>query len=142
MKKSIDFAFDDHPDDDEEKARVAWAVAAVDDCDGCADLRVEVTLEDEGANGTGVTAHLAPDTARRVRAALAAGPPRDRRGPGLLTFPASVGITAHTAKLHALQSCCQSGDDSPPGRLCARRGDLRSAPMPCPTARCSSSSPG
>ena len=41
MKKSIDFAFDDHPDDDEEKARVAWAVAAVDDCDGCDDLRVE-----------------------------------------------------------------------------------------------------
>lgn len=71
MKRSIDFAFDDHPDDDEEKARVAWAVAAVDDCDGCADLRVEVTLEDVGANGTGVTAHLAPDTARRVRAALA-----------------------------------------------------------------------
>ena len=68
MKKSIDFAFDDHPDDDE----VAWAVAAVDDCDGCADLRIEVTLEDEGANGTGVTAHLAPDTARRVRAAIAA----------------------------------------------------------------------
>jgi hypothetical protein len=32
---------------------------------------VEVTLEDEGANGTGVTAHLAPETARRVRAALA-----------------------------------------------------------------------
>ena len=72
MKKSIDFAFDDHPDDDEEKARVAWAVAAVDDCEGCDDLRVEVTLEDEGGNGTGVTAHLAPDTARRVRAALAA----------------------------------------------------------------------
>ena len=72
MKKSIDFAFDDHPDDDEEKARVAWAVAAVDDCDGCADLRIEVTFEDEGANGTGVTAHLSPDSARRVRAAVAA----------------------------------------------------------------------
>lgn len=71
MKRSIDFAFDDHPDDD-EKPRVAWAVAAVDDCDGCDDLRVEVTFEDEGANGTGVTAHLAPATARRVRAALAA----------------------------------------------------------------------
>ena len=72
MKKSIDFAFDDHPDDDDEKARVAWAVAAVDDCDGCADLRIEVTLEDAGAHGTGVTAHLAPETARRVRTALAA----------------------------------------------------------------------
>ena len=71
MKRSIDFAFDDHPDDDEDKAPVAWAVAAVDDCDACADLRVEVTLEEAGANGTGVTAHLSPDTARRVRAALA-----------------------------------------------------------------------
>ena len=71
MKRSIDFAFDDHPDDD-EKPREAWAVAAVDDCDSCDDLRVEMTFEDEGANGTGVTAHLAPATARRVRAALAA----------------------------------------------------------------------
>ena len=71
MKKSIDFDFDDHPSDDEEKPRVAWAVAVVDDCEGCDDLRVEVTVEDEGANGTGVTAHLAPATARRVRAALA-----------------------------------------------------------------------
>jgi hypothetical protein len=72
VKRSIDFAFDDHPADDAEKARVAWAVAAVDDCDGCDDLRVEVTFEDEGANGAGVTGHLAADTARRLRAALAA----------------------------------------------------------------------
>jgi hypothetical protein len=72
VKRSIDFDFDDHPTDDEEKARVAWVVAATDDCDACADLRIELTLEDEGANGTGVTAHLAPDTARRLRAALAA----------------------------------------------------------------------
>jgi hypothetical protein len=72
MKKSVDFGFDDHPAGDEEKPRVAWAIAAVDDCDGCDDLRVEVTLEDEGANGTGVTAHLAPATARRLRAAVAA----------------------------------------------------------------------
>jgi hypothetical protein len=71
VKKSIDFSFDDHPADD-EKSRVAWAVAVVDDCDGCADLRVEVTLEDEGGNGTGVTGHLAADTARRLRRALAA----------------------------------------------------------------------
>jgi hypothetical protein len=72
VKKSIDFHFDDHPADDEEKPRVAWAVAVVDDCEGCDDLRVELTLEDEGANATGVTAHLAPDTARRLRTALAA----------------------------------------------------------------------
>ena len=72
MKKSIDFSFDDHPSGDEEKPRVAWAVAVLDDCDGCDDLRVEVTVEDEGAHGTGVIAHLSPATARRVRAALAA----------------------------------------------------------------------
>jgi hypothetical protein len=72
MKKSIDFWFDDHPEDDEERPRVAWAVAIIDDCDECADLRVELTVEDEGRSGTGLTAHLAPATARRLRAALAA----------------------------------------------------------------------
>ena len=71
MKKSIDFGFDDHPDDDEERPRVAWAVAIVDDCEECTDLRVELTVEDEGRSGTGLTAHLAPATARRLRAALA-----------------------------------------------------------------------
>ncbi|HZA76377.1 MAG TPA: hypothetical protein VE623_08305 [Acidimicrobiales bacterium] len=71
MKKSIDFAFDDHPDD-EDKAPVAWAVAVIDDCDGCGDIRVELTVEDAGANGTGLAGHLAPATARRLRAALAA----------------------------------------------------------------------
>jgi len=72
VKKSIDFSFDDHPSGDEEKPRVAWAVAVLDDCDGCDDLRVEVVVEGEGAHGTGVVAHLSPATARRVRAALAA----------------------------------------------------------------------
>jgi hypothetical protein len=72
VKKSIDFGFDDHPNDDDERPRAAWAVALVDDCEGCDDLRVEVIVEDEGANGTGVTAHLSPTTARRIRAALAA----------------------------------------------------------------------
>jgi hypothetical protein len=73
VKKSVDFALDDHPDDDEERARIAWAVAVVDDCEGCDDLRVEVTFEEMGRSGTGLTAHLAPATARRLRAALAAG---------------------------------------------------------------------
>lgn len=73
MKKSIDFSFDDHPAGDAEKARVAWAVAAMDDCEGCGDLRIEVTLEDEGAHGAGIAAHLSPASARRMRAALAAG---------------------------------------------------------------------
>jgi hypothetical protein len=70
MKKSIDFAFDDHLSD-EDRARLAWSVAVIDDCDGCADIRVELIVEDEGANGTGVIGHLAPPTARRLRAALA-----------------------------------------------------------------------
>lgn len=72
MKKSIDFAFDDHPDDDEERARRAWAVAILDDCDGCDDLRVELTLEEAGRSGTGISGHFAPATARRLRAALGA----------------------------------------------------------------------
>jgi hypothetical protein len=71
MKKSIDFGFDDHPEDDEERPRVAWAVAIIDDCEECDDLRVELTVEDEGRSGTGLVAHLAPATARRLRAALA-----------------------------------------------------------------------
>jgi hypothetical protein len=72
MKKSIDFWFDDHPEDDDERPRVAWAVAIIDDCEECNDLRVELTVEDEGRSGTGLTAHLAPATARRLRGALAA----------------------------------------------------------------------
>ena len=71
VKKSVDFDFDDHPGDGEQP-RTAWAVSIADDCDGCEDLRVEVTFEEEGRPGTGVSAHLAPATARRVRAALAA----------------------------------------------------------------------
>ena len=71
MKKSIDFALDDHPQDDEERPRTAWAVAVVDDCEGCGDLRVELTLEEEGRPGAGVVAHLAPATARRLAAAIA-----------------------------------------------------------------------
>jgi hypothetical protein len=70
VKKSVDFGLDDHPDDDEERTRVAWAVAVVDDCEGCDDLRVEVTFEEVGRSATGLTTHLAPATARRLRAAL------------------------------------------------------------------------
>jgi hypothetical protein len=71
MKQSVAFDFDDHPTDDDERSRLAWAIAITDDCDGCADLRVELTLEEEGRNGTGLTAHFSPATARRIRAALA-----------------------------------------------------------------------
>jgi len=71
VKKSVEFSFDDHPEDDDEHARVAWAVAITDDCDACNDLRVEITFEEAGRSGTGLTAHLAPATARRLRAAIA-----------------------------------------------------------------------
>lgn len=71
MKKLADYGTDDHPAGDPERAQAAWSVVLFDDCDGCDDLRVELTLEEAGAPGRGVVAHLAPATARRLRAALA-----------------------------------------------------------------------
>jgi hypothetical protein len=70
VKKLADHGFDDHPADDEERAALAWAVAALDDCDECQGPRVELTIEEVGRSGTGLVAHLAPDSARRLRAAL------------------------------------------------------------------------
>ncbi|MGH9177104.1 MAG: hypothetical protein ACRD0N_00925 [Acidimicrobiales bacterium] len=72
MKKLADYGLDDHPEHDPERARAAWAVAALDDCDECGGPRVELTLEEEGQPGAGIVAHLAPAGARRLRAALAA----------------------------------------------------------------------
>ncbi len=73
MRRSIDDAVDDHPADDEERPPVSWAVALSDDCDGCGmgELRVVLTMEEVGRAGYGLVAHLAPDTARRMRRALA-----------------------------------------------------------------------
>lgn len=68
----MDDATDDHPDGDDEKAPASWSVALLDDCDGCEDLRVVLTVEPVGEHGRGVVAHLAPDNARRLRRALAA----------------------------------------------------------------------
>ena len=73
MKKSIDFALDDHPDHpSDDRTTTAWAVSIADDCEACDDLRVEVTLEATGTPGTGVTAHLSTASARRLHGALAA----------------------------------------------------------------------
>jgi len=58
--------------DDPERPQVAWSVALLDDCDGCDAPRVELTLEEMTRPGTGVSAHLAPPTARHLRGALAA----------------------------------------------------------------------
>ncbi|HEX9530929.1 MAG TPA: hypothetical protein VF954_07315 [Acidimicrobiales bacterium] len=71
MKKLADHGFDDHPEDDPERARLAWAVVAIDDCEECEDLRVELTVEEAGRPGTGLVGHLSPASARRLRAALA-----------------------------------------------------------------------
>ena len=70
MKKLSDYGRDDHPADDPERAQVAWAVAVLDDCDGCEDVRVELTVEEVGQAGAGLVAHLSVDTARRLVAAL------------------------------------------------------------------------
>lgn len=70
MKKLADYGRDDHPADDPERAQVAWSVVALDDCDECGDVRVVLTLEEVGRPGTGLAAHLAPDTARKLRSAL------------------------------------------------------------------------
>ena len=70
MKKLADYGRDDHPADDPERAQVAWSVVALDDCDECGDVRVVLTLEEVGSPGTGLAAHLAPDTARQLRSAL------------------------------------------------------------------------
>jgi hypothetical protein len=74
MRRSILDAFDDHPADDDERPPASWAVAVIDDCDGCGmgELRVVLTLEEVGRAGTGVVAHLAPAGARRLREALGA----------------------------------------------------------------------
>jgi hypothetical protein len=74
MRRSIDDAVDDHPDGDEERPPVSWAVALSDDCEACGDgeIRVVLTVEEVGQAGLGVAAHLAPATARRLRAAIAA----------------------------------------------------------------------
>jgi hypothetical protein len=71
MKKLADYGTDDHPADDPERVPVTWIVAALDDCDECGDLRVELTIEEVGKNGAGLVGHLSPDSARKLRAALA-----------------------------------------------------------------------
>jgi hypothetical protein len=71
VKKLADYGTDDHPADDPERAPVAWIVAAMDDCDECGDVRVELTVEEAGKNGAGLVGHLSPDSARKLRAALA-----------------------------------------------------------------------
>jgi hypothetical protein len=73
MRRSIDDSLDDHPGGEDDRPPASWAVAVSDDCEACGDgeLRVVLTVEEAGRAGVGLVAHLAPDTARRMRAALA-----------------------------------------------------------------------
>ncbi len=45
-------------------------MAALDDCEACADLRVQLTVEDVGRPGAGLVAHLSPLTAKALVRAL------------------------------------------------------------------------
>ncbi|HEV7687268.1 MAG TPA: hypothetical protein VGQ80_11895 [Acidimicrobiia bacterium] len=71
MRKLADYGRDDHPAEDPERAQLSWTVALLDDCEECAGLRVELTVEEVGSPGAGLVGHLAPATARHLRAALA-----------------------------------------------------------------------
>ena len=73
MRRSID---DDQvpvppvdPDEADDLTAVNWAVSICDDYDD-AGLRVQLLVEEVGAAGTGMVAHLDPDRARRLRLAL------------------------------------------------------------------------
>lgn len=71
VKQSIDAAFDRHEgSEDEDFPPAWWIVNLVDDCEECDDLRVELVLERPGGEER-VAAHLDPEGARRLRAALA-----------------------------------------------------------------------
>ncbi|HWE54357.1 MAG TPA: hypothetical protein VG435_02540 [Acidimicrobiales bacterium] len=71
MKKLIEYGRDHHPEDpDSDKSQTAWAVAIMDDCPDCNDIRVELTVEEVGRPGYGQTAHLSAAGARQLRAAL------------------------------------------------------------------------
>jgi hypothetical protein len=73
MRRSIDDSLDDHPADDEFPP-VSWMVGLNDDPDVSSDgtPRVSLTLEERGHAARGIVAQLAPATARRLRAAIAA----------------------------------------------------------------------
>jgi hypothetical protein len=71
MRRSIDdypFEPGDLPADDDMQ-RLSWAVAISDDYDD-AEPRVVLTVEEVGAPGAGLVAHLDASMTRRLRTAL------------------------------------------------------------------------
>lgn len=72
MRRSIDdYPFDpsDLPDGADDAQQLSWAIAISDDYDD-AEPRVVLTLEEVGAAGEGLVAHLSPTMARRLRVAV------------------------------------------------------------------------
>lgn len=74
MRRSIDdYPFDpaDYPPryEEDDLTAISWGVAISDDYDD-AEPRVVLTVEEVGAAGTGLVAHLSPAIARRLRVAL------------------------------------------------------------------------
>lgn len=68
MRRSIDEGLGDEGAGD-EVTHCSWAVALTDDYDDT-EPRVVVTLEELGRRGQGLSVHLPPDGARRLRIAL------------------------------------------------------------------------
>ena len=68
MRRSIDEGLGDEGAGD-EVTHCSWAVALTDDYDDT-EPRVVVTLEELGRRGQGLSVHLPPDGARRLRVAL------------------------------------------------------------------------
>jgi hypothetical protein len=71
MRRSIDFALVGGPPSDDDHPDLAWSVMIGDDYDD-AEPRVLVVVEEQGRPAEGLTLHLSPDDARRLRAALGA----------------------------------------------------------------------
>lgn len=74
MRRSIDdYPFDpaDYPPsyEDDDLTAISWAVAIADDYED-AEPRIVLTVEEVGAAGRGLVAHLNPTIARRLRTAL------------------------------------------------------------------------
>jgi hypothetical protein len=73
MRRTIDYSAPTTPPpvdgDGEELGHMSWVVAVSDDYDD-EQVRVVLTVEEIGRAGYGLAAHLPPDEARRLRAAL------------------------------------------------------------------------
>jgi hypothetical protein len=73
MRRTIDYLAPDVPPlvdaDGDELGNMSWVVAVSDDYED-EQVRVVLTVEEVGRAGYGLSAHLDPDSARRLRAAL------------------------------------------------------------------------